>query len=150
MNRTFFEHVLDAFEGFVDDELGEPQSTWHRRGLKVWFGPTDGRAAREHYEAQLIRVDGEAALEIGFHAEHRSEADNQAALQRLEGRPSWRRALGKHAEAGEFLGMHQWRRISEVWGPPDPDDPEVPIEIAARLADYVDAIEPLRRATLAS
>ncbi len=93
-------------------------------------------------------MSGEAALEIGFHAEHRDEADNQAALDRLDGRPTWRRALGKNAEAGEFLGMNSWRRISEVWEPPDPDDPEASIEIAARLADYVDAIEPLRRATL--
>lgn len=150
MERTFFEHVLDAFEGFVDDALGEPQSTWHRRGLKVWFGPAEGRAAREHYEAQLIRMDGEAALEIGYHAEYAKEDENQAALDRLDGRPSWRRALGRDAEAGPFLGMDGWRRISEVWEPPDPDDPEAPIEIAARLADYVDAIEPLRRATLTS
>ncbi|MEZ5247254.1 MAG: hypothetical protein R2707_19365 [Acidimicrobiales bacterium] len=148
MERSFFEHVLDAFEGFVDDGLGEPQCRWHRRGIKVWFGPSDGRAAREHYEAQLIRVDGEAALEIGFHAEYPSEDDNQDALDRLDGRPSWRTSLGEEAEAGPFLGMDGWRRISEVWEPPDPDDPEAPIEVAARLADYVDAIEPLRRATL--
>ncbi len=148
MDRSFFEHVLDAFEGFVDDDLGEPQSTWHRRGLKVWFGPADGKSAREHYEAQLIRQGGEAALEIGFHAEYAKEADNQAALERLGGKPSWRKALGKDAESDEFIGMEGWRRISEVWEPPDPDDPEAPIEIAARLADYVEAIEPLRRATL--
>lgn len=150
MDRSFFEHVLDAFEGFVDDDLGEPRATWHRRGLKVWFGSPDPSDAREHYEAQFIRMDGEPAFEIGFHAEHRSEADNEAAIARLNGRPSWRRALGDKAEAGPFLGMEGWRRISEVWDPPDPEDLEVPIEIAARLADYVDAIEPLRRATLKS
>jgi hypothetical protein len=148
VERSFFQHVLDAFEGFVDDELGEPQSSWHRRGLKVWFGTTDGSAAREHYEAQLIRNDGDYALEIGFHAEYRTEPENQAALDRLGGRPSWRKALGQDAEAGPFLGNNGWRRISEVWETPDPDDPESSIEIAARLADYVDAIEPLRRATL--
>lgn len=150
MQRSFFEHVLDAFEGFVDEDLGEPQSSWHRRGLKVWFGDADGRAAREHYEAQLIRIDGEAALEIGYHAEYRSPDENQQALDRLEGRPAWRAALGTDAEAGPFIGMTDWRRISEVWEPPDPDDPDAPIEIAARLADYVDAIEPLRRETLTS
>ena len=91
--------MLDAFEGFVDDELGEPQSSWHRRGLKVWFGTTDGSAAREHYEAQLIRSNGDYALEIGFHAEYRTEPENQAALDRLGGKPSWRRALGQDAEA---------------------------------------------------
>ena len=148
MERSFFEHVLDAFESFVDDDLGEPQSSWHRRGLKIWFGPADGRSAREHYEAQLIRIDGEAALEIGYHAEYRSPEENQQALDRLGGVAAWRKALGKEAEAGAFLGMEDWRRISEVWDPPDPDDPEAPIEVAARLADYVDAIEPLRRGTL--
>ena len=150
MERSFFEHVLDAFEGFVDEGFGEHRSSQHRRGLKVWFGPVDGPAAREHYEAQLIRLDGAAALEIGFHAEYRSATENQAALDRLEGPPSWRTALGAAPEAGPFLGMHDWRRISEVWGPPDPDDPDAAIEIAARLADYVDAIEPRRRATLTS
>jgi hypothetical protein len=150
VERSFFEHVLDAFESFVDDDLGEPQSSWHRRGLKIWFGPADGRSAREHYEAQLIRVEGGAALEIGYHAEYRSPAENQEALDRLVGRPSWKKALGKEAESGPFIGMSDWRRISEIWEPPDPDDPEAPIEVAARLADYVDAIEPLRRATLTS
>ncbi len=148
MDRTFFEHVLDAFEGFVDDH-GEIRSSRHRRGLKVWFEPAQHPArenpAREHYEAQLIRIDGDAALEIGFHAEHRDVADNQAVLDRLDGAPSWQRALGPDAVAGVFLGADRWRRISEVWEPPDPD---APIEIAARLADYVNAIEPRRRATL--
>jgi hypothetical protein len=125
------------------------RSTWHRRGLKVWFGDSDSGAAREHYEAQLIRLDGEAALEIGFHAEHRREPDNEATLQRLAPhRKAWSRSLGDAAEEGVFLGMDGWRRISEVWPPPDPEDPEQTIEIAARLADYVDAIEPARRATL--
>ena len=146
---AFFEHVLDAFEGFVDDSLGPVHSSWHRRGLKVWFGQSDGGAAREHYEAQLIRVGSDAALEIGFHAEHRKEADNEAVLDHLRtSRKRWEKALGPDMEEGEFLGMEGWRRISEVWPPPDPDDPESPIEIAARLADYVDTIEPLRRATL--
>ena len=45
-----------------------------------------------------------------------------------------------------FIGADRWRRISEVWEAPDPDDPETSIEIAARLADYVIALEPIRRA----
>ena len=53
--------------------------------------------------------------------------------------------LGEEAETGPFIGMDEWTRVSEVWPPPDPDDPEAPMEIAARLADYVDAIEPVRQ-----
>ena len=141
----FFEHVLDALEGFVDDNHGTVHASAHRRGLKVWFGTADDHTAREHYEAQLVRQDGEAALEIGFHAEHRDPAENEACIEYLMAKEmQWRKKLGQEAEAGSFLGMDSWRRISEIWEPPDPEDPEASIEVAARLADYVDAIEPLR------
>lgn len=145
MQRGFFDHVLDAFEGFVDEAHGAAHGATHGRGLKVWFGDADGRRAKEHYEAQLIRVDGAVACEIGFHAEHRDPAHNQAVLDALLAvEDQWRDGLGPDAEAGPFMGMDGWSRISEVWEPPDPDDPEAPIEVAARLADYVDAIEPVR------
>ncbi len=141
----FFEHVLDAFEGFVDDAHGAVRANAHRRGLKVWFGTADGSAAREHYEAQLMRQGSDFALEIGFHAEHRDPSENEACLEHLmTTEKQWRKELGEDAEAGPFLGNESWRRISEVWEPPDPDDPDAPMEIAARLADYVDAIEPHR------
>lgn len=146
MDQGFFTHVLDAFEGFIADEHGPVRSATHGRGLKVWFGAADGRSAREHYEAQLIRLDGTTACEIGFHAEHREPARNDRVLTALladEG--AWREALGPEAEPGAFLGMDGWTRISEVWAPPDPDDPDASIEVAARLADYVDALEPIRR-----
>ena len=146
MQRGFFDHVLDAFEGFTDDAHGSVHASAHGRGLKVWFGTTDGRSAKEHYEAQLIRVEGEVGCEIGFHAEHRDPNHNEAVLAALLERESaWRGELGDEAEAGQFIGMDGWTRISEVWDPPDPDDPEAPMEVAARLADYVDAIEPVRR-----
>ena len=74
-----FEWVLDAFEGFTHEIDGELNSSSHRRGLKIWYGD----AKKEHYEAQLIRLDGEAALEIGFHAEYPKVADNEAVLERL-------------------------------------------------------------------
>ena len=146
MERGFFEHVFDVVESLLGHDHGEVHGSAHRRGVKVWFGTTDGRAAKEHYEAQLIRVDGEPALEIGFHAEHRDPKQNTICLDGLLGvEKRWRTALGAEAEAGPFLGMDEWVRISEVWEPPDPDDPEAPMEVAARLADYVDAIEPLRQ-----
>ena len=56
----------------------------------------------------------------------------------------WRRALGDEPVAGEFIGSSTWRRISEVWDPPDPDDLDAAIEIGARLAEYAQAIEPIR------
>ena len=62
----FFEIVRDAFEGFVAGVGGRRNSYVHNRGLKVWFDDD----SREHYESQLIRVDGEVQLEIGFHAEY--------------------------------------------------------------------------------
>lgn len=145
--RGFFEHVLDAFEGFVGDDEGTVHARSHRRGLKVWFGTAAGAAAKEHYEAQLIRVDGDAALEIGFHAEYSDPTRNDEVLARLvDAEGAWRPAIGDEAVCGTFLGMEAWRRISEVWEPPDHDDPEAPIEIAARLADYVRALEPARAA----
>jgi len=142
VERTFFHQVQDVFEGFVIDVAGTLHSTAHGRGLKVWYDD----ATREHYEAQLIRVDGEVVLEIGFHAEYSKVVENQALLDRLLGSEHvWRRELGDEPEAGGFIGVDRWRRISEVWDEPDQDDVDVAIEIAARLADYVSALEPLRR-----
>ncbi len=136
--------MFDAFEGFASAVDGELHSSAHRRGLKVWYDD----AKKEHYEAQLIKLPGGAVgLEIGFHSEHSKDDDNQAVLDRLiASEAAWREQLGDEAEAGMFLDADRWRRISEVWDAPDPDDPESSIEIAARLADYVIAIEPLRRA----
>lgn len=141
IERSFFEWVLDSFEGFAHDVPGELHSSSHRRGVKVWYGSS----VKEHYEAQLIRVDGDVALEIGFHAEYPKAEQNQAVLDAfIVAERHWREELGADAVAGVFLGADRWRRISEVWEAPDPDDPEATIEIGARLADYVLALEPIR------
>ncbi len=143
VERTFFHQVQDVFEGFVLDVGGVLHTTAHGRGLKVWYDD----ATREHYEAQLIRVGDGTVLEIGFHAEHPKVAANEAVLTRLLGSErAWRRDLGDEPEAGAFIGVDRWRRISETWDEPDPDDIDDAIEIAARLADYVSVLEPLRRA----
>lgn len=142
VERSFFHQVQDAVEGFVAEVEGDLHSSAHGRGLKIWFGD----ATREHYEAQLIRVEGETALEVGFHAEHPKVAENEAVLARLSAHePAWRAVLGDEPVAGEFFGAERWRRISETWEPPDPHDVDASIEVAARLADYVVAIEPIRR-----
>ena len=143
VERTFFQQVQDVFESFVIDVDGTLHATAHRRGIKLWYDD----ATREHYEAQLVRVDGKIVLEVGFHAEHPKVGENEAVLHRLLGdEPAWRRELGDEPEAGVFLGVDRWRRISEIWEEPDPDDVDAAIEIAARLADYVSVLEPLRRA----
>lgn len=144
MDQAFFETVRDAFEGFVASVPGRRNTSVHGRGIKVWFE----EVTREHYEAQLIRVDGALLLEIGFHAEYPKAPLNDDVLRRLvAAERTWRQALGDDAVAGDFIGRAGWRRISEVWPTPESDELDEAIEIAARLADYVRAIEPARRAT---
>jgi hypothetical protein len=143
VEQTFFHQVQDVLEGFVIDVAGTLHSTAHGRGIKVWYDD----ATREHYEAQLVRVDGKVVLEVGFHAEHPKVGENDALLNRLlDAEHVWRRELGGEPEAGVFIGVDRWRRISEIWDEPDADDVDAAIEIAARLADYISVLEPLRRA----
>jgi len=142
VERSFFQQVLDVFEGFVTDVDGELRSSAHRRGLKVWFD----EHTREHYEAQLVRVDGEVGLEIGFHSEYpKAPANDEVMTAIAANEAAWRSELGEEPVAGAFLGSDVWRRISEVWDPPDDEDVDAVIEVAARLADYVVTLEPLRR-----
>lgn len=145
-----FDEVAEMVRGILPPELGDPRMGARRYGIKVWFGPE--KAPREHYEAQVIgarHVPGATvlAIEVGFHAEHRTLEENDAALAPLLARPArWRKALGPAAEAGGFLGRPEdWRRLSETWLDPDLGDPELGIEIASRLTDYVTTLEPLRR-----
>jgi hypothetical protein len=147
----FFDEVAEAVRGLVSTGRVDMRQQVRRWGLKAWFGAE--RPAREHYEAQLIAPDGipgaaVLALEIGFHAEHPDVADNEAVIARLvAGQEPWRAALGDDAVVGAFLGRFpDWRRVSEAWPDPDLSDPELPVQVALRLADYIEALEPLRRA----
>ncbi len=144
-----FDEVGELVRTMAPDELGDVQMRSHRRGLKVWFGPTS--PIKEHYEAQLIprrhvdRTDG-LALEIGFHAEHKDETENDAVIGvLLAAKKRWQRELGAEAESGAFLGNDGWRRISDIWLEPDLDDPELGFEIASRLVDYLTTLEPIRQ-----
>jgi hypothetical protein len=146
----FFDEVAEAVRGLTAGGRGNMHQQARRWGLKAWFGAE--RPTREHYEAQLIAPDGVAgatvsALEIGFHAEHPDAEENEAAIARLmAGQDRWREALGGDAVVGAFLGRFpDWRRVSEAWPDPDLDDPELPVQVALRLTDYIDALEPLRR-----
>jgi hypothetical protein len=147
MDLPLFDEVGEVVRGLAPPDLGPPTCRARRYGVKVWFGD-DGA---EHYEAQVIgaRYAPDAsvlALEVGFHLEHRTEADNAGALAALLSREkAWRRKLGAEAVAGPFLGRESWRRVSEVWLDPDLEEPGLALEVGARLVDYAVALEPLRR-----
>jgi hypothetical protein len=151
VEESLFDDVGDILVGIAPPALGEYRYRAHRYGIKVWFGPE--KPGREHYEAQVIGAqdvpDASAlALEVGFHSEHRVEADNAAVIAHLLAHEKrWRRTLGKEAEVGVFLGRREtWRRVSETWPDPDLGAADLGLEIALRLFDYVSAIEPVRRA----
>jgi hypothetical protein len=146
-----FDEVGEAVRGITPSDLGTVRFKAHRYGVKLWFD-TDA-APREHYEAQVIGAkhvpDATVlALEVGFHSEHPSLADNEATLARLDKRArAWRKVLGDDAVAGPFLGRaDRWRRVSETWPDPDLGDDGLVMEIALRLVEYMTALEPALRA----
>lgn len=144
-----FAEVAQLVRTMVPDGVGEVRTRSHRRGVKVWFGPS--KPTREHYEAQIMPgryadLDG-VVLEVGFHAEHPDESANQLIADLLEASTKrWRKELGKPAELDTFYGRDSWRRLSEIWtevGQLD-DDPDAAFEIACRLIDYISVVEPIR------
>jgi hypothetical protein len=143
---TLFEDVADAVRGLVPEDLGELRCTSHRYGVKLWFGSE--KPPREHYEAQVVGREHASgarvlALEVGFHSEYPKEADNEVVITGLlRSEKRWRRELGNEPVVGTFLGRAEhWRRVSEVWPDPNLADPELALELAARLTDYVMALE---------
>lgn len=133
-----------------DDANGEVRFRAHRRGVKIWFGPE--KPTRFHYEAQIIphhlaahdAAPDEVVLEVGFHAEHGDERRNTEVIDDLKRREkSWRRSLGAEAQAAPFLGNANWGRLSETWSEPDLDDPDLAFELASRLVDYIQVVQPL-------
>jgi hypothetical protein len=148
MDVGLFEEVAAILPSLVSEQFGPLRQKAHRYGIKVWFGAA--KPSRDHYEAQVVGAGASPsakvlALEIGFHAEHQKEADNDAVLERLlADEAHWREIVGPEPTAGPFLGRAEhWRRISELWDDPDLGDPELPFEIAARLTDYITALQPL-------
>ncbi|MFG2089470.1 MULTISPECIES: hypothetical protein [unclassified Spirillospora] len=148
-DRALFEQVGEIIRGSTPPALGTPHVHVRHNGVKAWFG--DPAPQREHYEAQIIPA-GIApgtrthAIEIGFHAEHRDEPDNEAALSRLLAtEPAWRAELGDDPLTGVFLGRGTWRRVSETWPDPDLTESDIPFDIGVRLVDYIRALEPHRR-----
>lgn len=145
-STEFFEQVRDALLTVVAPEHAQFGGYAHATGVKVTYGAGEG--AKEHYEVQLIvgRSKGSVELEIGFHAEHSKPERNEAVLTRLATQEKrWRKSLGKEPVAGAFLGNDRWRRVSETWDRFDFRDPECAFDVAARLAEYIETIEPLLR-----
>jgi hypothetical protein len=148
--RELFDEVAEVVRSAVPDDLGPVSSHVRSSGVKVWFG--GGRAAREHYEAQVlgardVPAASVLALEVGFHSEYPDPAKNEAVLERIvHAETAWRRKLGPDAEAAPFLGhLTDWRRLSEVWPDPDLSPDDVGTEIGFRLVDYISALEPVLR-----
>lgn len=146
MDLSVFDEVAELVRAMSP---GDVHVRSHRRGVKVWFDVES--TPKEHYEAQLLSrryVDGSdgMALEIGFHTEHKNEAENEAVIARvLRTEDEWRDELGPEPVVGTFFGADNWRRVSEAWIEPDLDDPEITFEVASRLVDYVTVIEPARK-----
>ena len=154
MELQLFDEVGEVLRGLVSGDLGELRVRHHRYGIKVWFD--SDKPTREHYEAQVIGAKhvpeaSVLAIEVGFHAEHRDPGENERLLKDLLGREKrWRRALGDDPVAGAFIDdRHGWQRISETWPDPDLGDPELAMDLATRLTDYIRVLEPLRRASSA-
>ncbi len=148
MELHLFDEVTDVIRAFAGGQYQPLQIRTHRRGVKVWVG--SAKPPREHYEAQLLArrhvdgVDG-LALEIGFHAEHREESDNERAIESIA-RSAWKRTLGGEAKCAPFFDAPKWRRVSEAWIEPDLEDPELALAIGSRLVDFLDVLEPIRSA----
>lgn len=151
MELSLFDEVADSVRGMAPAGLGVFHERAHRYGVKVWFGAD--APPKEHYEAQVVGpkdVKGARvlAIEVGFHAEYPKEPENEAVIEHLlSNEKRWRRALGADAEVGPFLGRrNDWRRVSETWLDPDLEDGGLVMEIAARLTDYINALEPVLQA----
>ncbi|MGI9604177.1 MAG: hypothetical protein ACR2QE_20025 [Acidimicrobiales bacterium] len=144
-----FDQVADAVSSLISPDYEDFQHKAHRYGVKVWFGPK--KPTRAHYESQFINrrlVDGTEgwAIETGFHTEHPKPDDNDAVVAALTaGEKKWRKRLGPEAELGPFYGRpDDWYRLSEAWI--EPDDPDLVFELASRLTDYIETLEPILRA----
>lgn len=146
MDLSVFDEVAELVLAMAP---GDVHVRAHRRGVKVWFDSKE--VPREHYEAQLLSrryVDGSEgmALEIGFHAEYKTELENVEVIDRLlASEMVWRAEIGDEAIVDVFFGADNWRRVSEAWIEPDLDDPEITFEVASRLVDYVTVLEPARK-----
>lgn len=131
--RSFLRQVADELPTHLPPKYRDYDSEQWGRYLKVWFSDQ-----KIHFEVQFLR---NGRLEIGLHFES-DRATNERLATALEGKESRiRRSLG---EAVRF-GSHgpRWRSVAERWSGGDLRGEEAATEAAARLAEYVVALEPL-------
>jgi hypothetical protein len=147
VTKAFFDEVADVVVGFVVPDPAGLARRSTARNVKVWFGDDN----REHYEAQFLSAavagmdGGGRVLEVGFHAEHPDPVRNTEVVDRLAAAERrWRRRLGAEAVLGPFLGRHGWIRLTELWDGPVEGEAAA-VEVAERLALYIEVVEPLRR-----
>lgn len=144
--EDLFAQVDDIVRSLGGPNPNDLRSRVHRSGIQLWFGQE--APTKFHFEAQVLgrkKVDGTdgLALEIGFHAEHRDESENEAVLAALTAAEArWRPVLGDEATTGVFFDADKWRRLSDVWLEPNLGDDDVAFDVASRLVDYLDAIQP--------
>ncbi|MCH7788375.1 MAG: hypothetical protein IH940_02930 [Acidobacteria bacterium] len=147
MDKNLFANVDDIVRSLYSGDVDQLFSKSHRYGVKIWIGTPE--PPKVHYEAQVLgrhHVDGEEglAVEIGLHCEHRDEAENESILNSLlERSKKWEPVLGEEASAGVFYGAENWRRLSDVWIEPDLSVDDIDVEIASRMTDYIETLQPL-------
>jgi hypothetical protein len=147
VTRAFFDQVDDELRGLVGPALRDFHSLRTSTLVKLWFADP-----AVHFEAQRLSLrwapDPAHRYEVGLHLEHATAARNDEILDALTaaGRKAWHRALPS-AVSGGAIGPRAstWRRLSELVGGEDAEDPDLAGEIAERLAAYVKTLEPMLR-----
>ena len=131
--RDFYAEVAEELPTMLPKDLRDYQTQRMGGVFKVFY---DDR--RQHFE--LWFRDG--GLEVAFHLEGRPE-DDEAVLRVLERRlQAIRKQLGGDVRLEPF--GRDWTHLYEHWRGAS-RQPELASEAAERLAEFVRAIEPLRR-----
>jgi len=58
-------------------------------------------------------------------------------------RAAWCRGHSRNLLRCTFYGADKWRRLSDAWFEFSLEDSEIAMEIASRLVDYLETLEPI-------
>lgn len=129
--RDFYVAVADELPALLPRNLRGYRLASEGRVFKVWY---ERRA--HHYE--LWFRDG--GLEVAYHLEGDPDRDERA-LRVLEARlPGIRRSLGGDVRLESF--GRGWFHLFELW-PEERRSPELASDAAARLSEFVRALQPI-------